>query len=338
MSRWLGLPGYAGLGLLLAGCGGQQSILGASSPAASHIESLWWISLASTGVLSTLVFLALGYAVIQARRAAMEERAEDADHGGEGRVILIVGALIPTVFLVGFLTLAVRTGSVVSAPDETPERTIEVIGHMFWWEIRYPDAGVVTANELRIPVGEPVAIHVSSADVIHSFWVPQLGPGKIDMVPGRTNVTWLLADEPGEYRGQCTEFCGVQHALMSLLVIASPPEEFEAWLERRTDPPPVPTDVERRRGLFLFSDRGCDACHAIADVAPAEGMGMAGPNLDDLASRRTLGALRVENTPENLAQWIANPHDFKPGVRMPATELEDEDLEALVSYLRGLEP
>jgi cytochrome c oxidase subunit II len=322
------------LGLPLAGCGGPQSMLGGSSPAVTGIESLWWIALASTGILSTLVFLALGYAVIRARRAARKEEAL----AGEERIILVAGAAIPALFLIGFMALAVRTGSVVSAPEGTPERTIEVIGHMFWWEIRYPDAGVVTANELHIPAGEPVSVHVSSADVIHSFWVPQLAPGKIDMVPGRTNVTWMQADEPGEYRGQCTEFCGVQHALMSLRVVASPPDEFEAWLERRTEPPEVPTDVDLRRGLFLFNDRGCAACHTISDVAPAGGLGMAGPNLDDLGSRRTLGALRVENTPENLARWITNPHDFKPGVRMPATDLDDADLDALVRYLGSLDP
>src|SRR5690606_14100270 len=160
------------------------------------------------------------------------EGEHDPPPGGEEGFILLVGGLIPLAVLVGLLIVSVRLGGSVVTPPGEAARTVEVIGHMFWWEIRYPGEGTVTANELHIPAGEAVTVSVSSSDVIHSFWVPKLSPGKVDMVPGRTNLIWMFADEPGRYRGQCTEFCGVQHALMSLEVVASPPEEFEDWLER----------------------------------------------------------------------------------------------------------
>lgn len=327
---------------LSVACQGPQSMLGTNNPGGQSVEGLWWIALASTGFLSTVVILALAYAVVRAGRAGRsgpDHPAPDVDGiRRESSVILLAGALGPAIFLIGFLTLSVDTGQEISRPPSAPTLTVEVVGHMFWWEIRYPEAGVVTANELHIPAGETVAVQVSSADVIHSFWIPQLSPGKIDMVPGRTNLTWMLADEPGTYRGQCTEFCGTQHALMSMRVVASPPEDFERWLDRRTQPPEVPSDLELRRGLSLFSQHGCDACHRIRDVTPLDLIGTAGPDLTDVGARSTLGALAVENTPETLGRWILNPHIYKPGVRMPPTDLSEEDLAAMVAYLRSLDP
>jgi cytochrome c oxidase subunit II len=335
------LRAMAGATLLSAGCGGRQSIMDSANPAAREIEALWWVSLASTGTLCLLVIGALLWAVLRARRSHGEPAPDPSipspeDQRREDRWVLVLGALLPGLFLVGFLVLAVRTGFSVAEPFSEPTLTVEVAGHKFWWEITYPEHGVVTANELHIPVGEPVEIRVTSADVIHSFWVPKLSPGKVDMVPGRTNVIWMSADEPGEYRGQCTEFCGVQHALMSMLVVASEPDEFDAWIAARTRPLELPDEPELERGLAVFTEAGCQACHAIDGRVRTSITGAPGPDLFALSRRRTLGALALEYSRDNLADWILDPHEFKPGVRMPAHRLNEEDLSALVSYLESL--
>ncbi len=333
--------------LLLQGCGGWQSILEPHSPGARQIESLWWFAFGSTTLLATLVILGLLYALRRAGRAA-EPREGGETARREERFILLAGAAFPTLFLIGFLAVSVRTGTAVSQPPEEPALTIEVVGHMFWWEIRYPEQEITTANEIRIPAGRPVRVEVTSADVIHSFWVPQLSPGKIDMIPGRTNFIWMQADEPGLYRGQCTEFCGVQHALMSLLVVALTEEEFAAWAARRSSngtAPETGSDVATRsladdpvalEGLNVFVREGCGACHAIAGVSRPRAAGSPGPDLTDLAQRRTLGALTVTNDREHLTAWIRDPHQFKPGVRMPSHRMDDRELHALVTYLETL--
>ncbi len=339
LARLPALAGFAAVAALLAGCGGPQSIIGTMNPAAREIEGLWWIAFTSTGVLSVLVFGGLFWGVRRSLRAGRTHPADDPDpatRAREDRWILILGAGLPGVFLTGFLIVAVGTGFSVAEPPSEPTLTVEVIGHKFWWEVIYPEHGIVTANELHIPVGEPIEVRVTSADVIHSFWVPKISPGKIDMVPGRTNVIWMSADEPGAYRGQCTEFCGVQHALMSMLVVAEEPDDFEAWLARRGRPLALPDEPELLRGLEVFTDAGCAACHTMDGRVRTAVTGSPGPDLFDLRSRRTLGALAAENTRENLEAWIVDPHRFKPGVRMPAHRLGEDDLAALVTYLESL--
>jgi cytochrome c oxidase subunit II len=334
-----GLPAAAAL--LASGCGGTQSVLDPANPAAREVERLWWISFASTGVLSLVVLGGLFWAVARARRAHGDpgrnvELPASPARALEDRWILLLGGGLPALFLVGFLVVAVRTGMSVAEPPSEPALTVEVTGHMFWWEITYPELGFVTANELRIPVGVPVQVKVTSADVIHSFWVPGISPGKVDMVPGRTNRIWVLAEEPGRYRGQCTEFCGVQHALMSMLVIALEPDAFEAWTRARSRPLASPEGPELERGLAVFFEAGCAACHSFDGRIRSAGSGFAGPDLFDLRNRSTLGALTIENTPENLADWIIDPNAFKPGVRMPGHRLEYADLSALLAYLESL--
>ncbi len=323
-----------GLALLVGGCGGWQSTLAPRGPAAAEFESLWWIAFLSTGSLSAITILGLCYAV---RRALRADRARSGGSvsSSEQRFIVLAGVVAPALFLLFFLSASVRSGAVVSEPPGNG-LSLEVVGHMFWWEVRYPDQEVVTANEIRIPVGVPVNVQVTSADVIHSFWVPQLGPGKVDMVPGRTNTIWLRADEPGVYRGQCTEFCGVQHAHMSLLVVASSGEEFEAWAARAREGPAEPEDPVEIRGREVFFEAGCAPCHGIRDVSRPTHTGTPGPDLSDLASRKTLGALTVPNDREHLTEWVRDPHQFKPGVRMPAHRLAEDDLQALVRYLETL--
>ncbi len=319
----------------LSACGGWQSTLDPASPGASNIANLWWIMFWTTGVLSTLVIGGLFYAVYRARRHAKDEEG-DRVGGAERGFILVAGAAMPTLVLISFIVLSVRTGASISEPPGEPELTIEVIGHMFWWEVRYPDHDITTANEIHIPVGAPVDVRVTSADVIHSFWVPQLAPGKVDMIPGRTNRIWMMAEEPGRFRGQCTEFCGVQHALMSLLVVAMPEEDFLAWISDRLPGTELDDPLELR-GREVFFEAGCQSCHTIQGVSEPEFLGAPGPDLTHLAARSTLGGLTIENTRENLTAWILDPHHFKPGVRMPPSPLSGEDVGALVAYLETLQ-
>jgi cytochrome c oxidase subunit 2 len=260
----------------------------------------------------------------------------DARHEGPapplGRTGFIVagGVILPVVVLTPLFLLSLGTSATLRQPREG--LTVRVVGHMWWWEVRYPEQGVVTANEIHIPAGQPVRLELASADVIHSFWVPRLH-GKRDMIPGIENVFWIQADEPGIYRGQCGEYCGTQHANMAFHVVALPPEEFEAWLAARAKPPSEPTTPEERRGFQVFMKAGCAQCHAIQGT---QAKGNVGPDLTCLGSRRTIGAAMLPNTHGNLAGWIADPLAIKPGIKMPRTYLAADELLALVAYLEGL--
>lgn len=313
-----------------AGCAGVQSALEPSGPAASRIAQLWWIMLAVT--LSPAIVV-IGLALYAVRRAWT---GRGAGLGlSDNLFVLVGGAAIPLVILVYLLVTNVRIGAEVTRPPEEPALTVEVVGHQYWWEVRYPEHDIVTANEIHIPVGVPVRMRLTSSDVIHSFWVPRLH-GKIDMNPGRTNTTWLKATEPGVFRGQCAEFCGLQHALMALLVIAQPPDRFEAWRQaRRAGPAPV-TDPRAARGRQVFVEAACAHCHAIRGLDTPTHTGAPGPDLTDVAARRSLAAATIPNNPGTLAAWILDPHGIKPGARMPPTALASEDLDALLVYLGTL--
>jgi cytochrome c oxidase subunit 2 len=217
----------------------------------------------------------------------------------------------------------------VAAPTRL---SIEVTGRQYWWEVRYREAGradVVSANEVRLPVGERVEVLLASPDVIHSFWIPPLA-GKMDMIPGRTNRLSLQADRPGSFRGQCAEYCGVAHALMAFTVEAMPADEFDGWLERRRRPP----DGVGRPGLALFEANGCGACHAIRGTSAR---GTIGPDLSDLGGRGSVGAGVLPMSADSIARFIADPEAVKPGVAMPGYPgLAAPELGALASYLEGL--
>jgi cytochrome c oxidase subunit 2 len=248
------------------------------------------------------------------------------------RLILFGGVALPTVVLVIVLAQTVRTMEMV--PNVASEGTlrIEVVGHRWWWEIRYPQHGIVTANEVHLPVGRPVEFRLTSADVIHSFWIPELG-GKLDLIPEDVNTLVLEADEAGVHRSQCAEFCGLQHAKMRLLAIAEPAERFEEWVARERRPArPVPSS-SADAGQQVFAEAGCASCHTVRGTT-AEGT--KGPDLTHLASRRTLAAATIANTPEELARWIDDPHAIKEGVGMPATPLDARQRAALIEYLEAL--
>jgi cytochrome c oxidase subunit II len=211
---------------------------------------------------------------------------------------------------------------------------VEVIGHQFWWEVRYPDAGVITANEIHVPAGRPTRLRLMSNDVIHSLWVPRLH-GKLDLTPGRVGDLVLRPEEPGVYRGFCAEFCGAQHALMGLLIVAQPPDEFEAWLEEQARPAPPPADAERPAAWRSSSARLPPLPRGPGRRDARSGSQGTGPDLTHLSSRRTLGAVTVENTTENLAagSWTPRPQAGRAHARHP---LAPEELRALVRYLEGL--
>jgi cytochrome c oxidase subunit 2 len=221
---------------------------------------------------------------------------------------------------------------------QRPSRTltIDLTGHQWWWEVRYVDPDpskiVVDANELHIPTGEPVQIKVTSRDVIHSFWVPNI-IGKRDLIPGYTSSLFLDADKPGTYRAQCAEFCGYEHAKMALDVVVHPREQFAAWLAAARTPAAHPADSSAAEGEKIFLAGPCSSCHAIAGTSA---YGTVGPNLTHLASRLTIGAGTLRNTRGNLGGWIVDPQSIKPGVRMPSNQLEAKDLRALLDYLETL--
>lgn len=319
-------------GLFLAGCAEAPSALDPRGFGAAEIATLWWISFGlGTAVFLVVTGLLLYIIFVRARRADSLARE---NHPADGRLWIWVGGIIvPLIILAIFLFFNLRTLNALASPDTPPTVTIEVVGRQWWWEVRYPDEGITTANEIHIPVGQPVQIRLTSADVIHSFWIPQLH-GKIDMNPGQLNSMWLQADEPGVYRGICAEFCGIQHARMQFLVIAAPPEGFQTWLERERRPAPAPTAENIRRGQQVFLGSACVYCHTVRGT---NATGNLGPDLTHVASRRTIAAGTLENNRGNMAGWIADPQHLKPGNLMPPTVLRGPDLQALLDYLETLQ-
>jgi cytochrome c oxidase subunit 2 len=240
---------------------------------------------------------------------------------------------MPLVVLVVVLVATLAAMRVVPSTAPPGALVVEIVGHQWWWEVHYPEQGITTANEVHIPVGRPVALQLTSADVIHSFWVPALA-GKMDLLPDGTNTLVLEAAEPGEHLSQCAEFCGLQHANHALVVVAEPAERFAAWVADQQRPAAEPTGVAAQRGQEVFLGSNCIDCHAVRGTTA---VATDGPDLTHLASRPTLGAAVVPNTPDRLADWVTDPHAIKPGVGMPAAELADEDLDALLAYLETLE-
>jgi cytochrome c oxidase subunit 2 len=249
-------------------------------------------------------------------------------------VVLGAGIVGPIVVLSTLFVIAdifvIRT---TQAPAKSATRlTVRVIGHDWWWEVRYPGTQAVTANEMHIPVRTPVRVEVQTADVIHSFWVPQLNR-KIDAIPERTNVVELDADAVGTYRGQCAEFCGLQHAHMGIVVIAEAPADFRRWLAAESKPAMPPTAGLATSGRQAFMRGPCSSCHTIRGTSAS---GDVGPDLTHVASRKTLGALTIPNDRQALADWIVDSQHVKPGNQMPAVNLSGSQLQALLAYLEGL--
>jgi cytochrome c oxidase subunit 2 len=325
--------GLALIGALSAACDGPQSTLAPAGPAASHVAALSWTLFGTLGIVYAAVLALLGAAVLRSRRA--RRSPSPANDRGALIAVVIGGAVVPA--LVGVVLVATTLRGLVALSPGKPvdELAVDVIGHQWWWEIHYPapdpGASVTTANELHIPAGRRVRIRLASRDVIHSFWVPAL-QGKMDLIPGRATEIWLQADHPGIHRGQCAEYCGIQHARMALWVVVDSPADFAAWLAGEQRPAAEPLDEQARRGRVVFVEHGCAGCHAVRGTS----MGVGGPDLTHVASRRTLAAGTLDNVPGNLAGWVADPQALKPGNRMPRALLGASELHALVAYLATL--
>jgi cytochrome c oxidase subunit 2 len=249
--------------------------------------------------------------------------------------VAIAGGL-SLVVLIGLLFQSVATGRAIDTLRSPDALRIQVTGNQWWWDVQYaheiPSLRVTTANEIHIPVGRAVRFDLLSTDVIHSLWIPNL-QGKIDLVPGRLNELWLRADQPGVYRGQCAEYCGLQHAKMALVVVAEPPADFERWLTGNRAPAAAPVTAEQQRGRDIVERGPCAMCHNITGTLAG---GRTAPDLTHIASRSTLAAGTLPNTRGHLAGWIADPQGIKPGNRMPAPGLSSDELQAVLAYLETL--
>jgi cytochrome c oxidase subunit II len=311
-----------------------QSVLAPSGTQASSIHGLWMLMLSVTTAVFVAVLIGVAMAVVRGTRNRTAERQATSDSALGRAVGVAVG--LSVVILLMLLTASVWTGRAIASLRASSAVTIEITGHQWWWEIQYEEGTaarrVVTANEIHIPSGRPIALKVTSRDVIHSFWVPNL-QGKRDLIPGYTTAIWLQADRRGTFRGQCAEFCGLQHAHMAIDVVAESDEDFESWLSAMRQPSRSPPGAVERDGQEVFMRSRCATCHTIRGTDAA---GQVAPDLTHLATRRTLGAGTVPNTPEHLAGWIRDPQRVKPGNQMPPTPLSHEDLQSLVAYLRTL--
>ena len=308
------------------------------SPASTPAKSIFGLSLfvlAVTGTIFLVVFALLLYSVVKFRKRKNDDGREPAQVYGSNQVEL-AWTVIPVLIVVAlFMATARVIASVQKAarPDDAVE--VVAIGHQFWWEYRYPALGVVTANELHVPVSDdshptPTFIKLLSADTDHSFWIPRLA-GKTDLIPNHPNSMWIDPHETGVYLGQCAQYCGTQHAKMLLRVYVQPRADFDRWIQQQRQT--ATTTDAASQGQRIFETTACINCHAVAGTVAN---GHFGPDLTHLMTRDTIAAGGAKNTPENLRQWILNPASIKPGSLMPAMQLSDPELDALATYLETL--
>jgi cytochrome c oxidase subunit II len=312
-----------------------QSMLHPGGSQAAHIERLWWLFVWTTAIVFVLVIGATVLAVLRASRRAGPPVDDERRETRMGRIV--AGAVLATTaILFVLLVSSVSAGRLNASLGAPGAVTIALTGHQWWWEVEYEDAvpsrRVKTANEIHVPTGRPIAIKVTSTDVIHSFWVPNL-QGKRDLIPGYQTAIWLQADSPGRYRGQCAEFCGRQHANMALDVVAQPPAEFEKWIDHQRVAPDQPSGDEERYGQEIFLSRQCVGCHTVLGT-PAHGQ--VGPDLTHVATRPTIAAGTLPNTRDHLAKWVVNAQAIKPGSQMPPNALAAPELQAVIAYLETL--
>ena len=325
--------------LLTAGCSGAGSILDTHGPRAAAIADLWWrLFWIGLGVFGLVMLLLAAALLAQLRRRPADQphvvrvgqRAELASNG----LVVIFGILLPLGVLFTVLIFELRTLTAIAGLPSQPSLTVQVVGHQFWWEVHYPDGGIVTANEIHVPTGGTVLLKLTSEDVIHSLWIPQL-MGRMDLNPGQTTTTWFQADESGQYLGECVELCGIQHAHMRFQVLAEPGDQFTDWLQAQQQPAAPPSDPDSARGAQAFAREGCIGCHTIRYGTQSVG-GRIGPDLTHVGSRRTIAAGTLDNTLGNMTGWISNPQAIKPGNDMPVLPLDADSLRSLATYLESL--
>lgn len=312
--------------------GGNQSALNPHGPIARSITSHSWMLLLICTAVYIVVMIALFIAIGRRRR----ETDETPEATGRLTRNVSLAVALTVVMLIGIAASSVVAGRGMYSPSGAGAVTVDVVGHQWWWDFQYHDvtpSDVFTSpNELHIPVSVPVVIKAMSTDVIHSFWVPNL-MGKRDLIPGIVTNTWIQADEPGVYRGQCAEFCGHQHAHMALNVVAEPIDRFQVWIRHQREPATEPSTDLERRGQQVFLQSPCVTCHAIRGTDAGSHVG---PDLTHVASRLTLAAGTLPNARGHLAGWIANSQSIKPGNRMPPNALDPGDFQALLAYVRSL--
>ncbi len=312
--------------------------LDAAGERAQAVLPLTWLTL----IISIIVCVVIGVLLwIAVRRNSVaggidQLRALAPSHGRNGLKWIGVGVAISGVPLLATLIWTMVALAAVSGPPEDSSLTVDVTGHQWWWEVRYdagrPDQTFATANEMHIPAGERVLVRLHGGDVIHSFWVPKL-TGKTDTIPGQTNLSWIQARQPGRYSGQCTEYCGVQHAHMAIEVIAEPKADFDRWRMRQLEPAPAPATAEQMRGMSVVEYR-CGLCHQVRGTSAGA---VAAPDLTHVMSRRTIAAGTLPTGPGTLAEWIEAPQAIKPGNLMPAQNLAPQQLSDALAYLETLQ-
>ncbi len=329
--------------LALTGCAGhQQSSVDPAGALSGKIGTLWWFFLAVLSLIFVVVMIFTVLTLIRRHRGVEQETVE-AQHQPseetERKLTKIVAAATVATVLILFvlLVVSISTGKSMSEMGNKQNgMVVEVTGNQWWWHVRYanddPRLILVTANEIHIPVGRPVMIRGSSNDVIHSFWVPNLN-GKRDLIPSRTTTEWIEADRTGEFRGQCAEFCGLQHAHMALWVVAEPTDKFNQWLQQQLQPSVPPGDPIKQHGQQVFLNNACVFCHSIRGTTAA---GQMAPDLTHFGSRKTIAAGTLPNTKGNLGGWITDPQSIKPGNHMATIALNSTDLEPLLDYLESL--
>ena len=280
-----------------------------------------------------IVSIVAGWVFYSAFRYRASKRPEEPPQISGNKKLEITWTVIPFLILVFFFYLTVKAMKDINRPIEGKKTDIIIIAHQWWWDMRYPEYNIITANELHIPVGKRMLMEIESADVIHSWWVPALGR-KTDAIPGRQNHSWIEADTAGVYRGKCSEYCGTQHAWMLIRVVAEPPEVFDEWVREQQAVPDPPQDSLGRMGARIFQQKPCASCHAIRGTAAEAHMA---PDLTHLASRKMLLSEMLENNKKNLRDWLQNPQKIKSGANMPNFMLSKREINSLATYLEELQ-
>ena len=327
---------------LFAGAAFAQSPTSIFAPAATPARSVFDLSMLVLGVTCAIFLIVAGlllYALIRYRHRPGDADREPAQIYGSNQIELSWTVIPILIVVMLFLTTTRVILGTQAIPKPEDAINVTVIGHQFWWEYRYPKLGIVTANELHVPIGdathsEPTYLTLTSADVDHSFWVPRLA-GKTDLIPNRVNTMWLDPQQAGLYLGQCAQYCGTQHAKMLLRVYAQTPADFAAWVaaQKKSAPQSFPGNPEAAEGQAVFMHSACINCHTVSGTTAT---GRFGPDLTHLASRDTIASGAIQNTPDNLRKWIDDPDSMKPGCLMPAMHLNHRDLDAVTAYLTQL--
>jgi cytochrome c oxidase subunit II len=319
---------------VVVACEGNESALNPAGPQADRISSYWWYMFWVSAIVWIVVVGMLLYSLWRGRQRDVPDQSDQVNARLNKPVI---GATVVTILiLIATLIYDVQGGHAMASLPRDNALRIQITGHQWWWEVQYvdpvPGNGIRIANEIHIPVGEPVQFIGTSNDVIHSFWAPNLF-GKKDLIPGHVTAAWFQADSPGVYRGQCAEFCGHQHAKMAVLIFAEPRPQFESWYKSQELPAAPPLDSMSREGEKVFMSKGCPLCHTVGGT---RALGTVGPPLTHIGSSYTIAAGTLKNTRGNLAGWIVDPQGIKPGVHMPPNDLSGAELQALLTYLENL--